>query len=150
MRLPILGLLLACLPLGAAAQMYKCTQPDGRVGFQDRPCQGSGTQTAVEVRQPALLGNAEDMRKAGEEAARRREFEHQQQSHEQLASERKARAEAPKRRHLCERASRSMAVLREQRPVYHTDAQGNPQYLPDSERAEEIAAVQRVIDETCD
>ena len=125
MRSLLLCLLLTGLPLTVSAQLYKCTQPDGKVGFQDKPCQGGSTGEQIEVRPPALLSDPEESRKATAEAARKREFAAQQKINEELAADRKERAEAPKRRYLCESARRSLAALSRQRPAYTTDEQGN-------------------------
>ena len=150
MRALMTALLLICLPLTASAQMYRCTQPDGKVGFQDRPCQTGSTGEQIEVRPPSLLGDPEEARKVAAESARKREFAAQQQISEELAADRKARAEAPRRRYLCDSARYNMTGLKAQRPVYSTDEKGNKQYLPDSAREAEIRATQRVIDENCD
>jgi hypothetical protein len=43
MRLHYFITLLLALPLCSAAQTYKCQLPDGKVSYQDQPCQGTAT-----------------------------------------------------------------------------------------------------------
>ena len=44
------ALILACLPLFAQAQGYKCTQPDGSVSYQDHACAaGAASSRAVQT-----------------------------------------------------------------------------------------------------
>ena len=43
------ALLLATVPLGARAQVYRCIAHDGGVAYQDRPCARGQRQTVVDV-----------------------------------------------------------------------------------------------------
>ena len=46
----LVALILACLPLLAQAQGYKCTQPDGSVSYQDHACAaGAASSSAVQT-----------------------------------------------------------------------------------------------------
>ena len=46
-------LLLVCVPLGCAAEVYKCTK-DGAVGFQDHPCEGRLPRDSNGLQKPAI------------------------------------------------------------------------------------------------
>lgn len=150
MRCFLLGLLLAALPFAASAQMYKCTQPDGRIGFQDRPCQGAATGGQVDVRAPALIGAPGEAERASAEAARKRAFAAERQQQQELEAEQKARTEAPKRKYRCERARYNLRALQAGRPLYTKDSAGNRAYLEEADRAAEMAAVQQAIRQNCD
>lgn len=150
MRSIMLATLLLGLPLCASAQMYKCTQPDGKVGFQDRPCQGAATGGQIDVRPPALIGAPGEAEQANEEAARKRAFAAERQQLEELEAERKARAESPKRKYRCERARYNLRALQAERPLYTKDSAGNRTYLEDADRDAEMAAVQQAIRQNCD
>ncbi|HET7930911.1 MAG TPA: DUF4124 domain-containing protein [Rhodanobacteraceae bacterium] len=43
------ALLLACVPVLARAQVYRCTAANGSVAFQDHPCANGQRQTVVDV-----------------------------------------------------------------------------------------------------
>lgn len=43
------ALLLATVPLGVHAQVYRCTAPNGSVAYQDRPCAQGRRQSVVDV-----------------------------------------------------------------------------------------------------
>lgn len=75
MNRAVLFLLALALPLGAAAQAFKCPDPaTGRVLYTDQPCPGG--QTVVPARTPEQI--AEDERRA--EAARERAREQREEA----------------------------------------------------------------------
>lgn len=39
---------LLAFPIFASAQIYKCTQPDGKIGYSDKPCPKNALQESLE------------------------------------------------------------------------------------------------------
>jgi hypothetical protein len=50
-------LALACAPLAAKAEMYKCKQPDGSAAYQDHPCEAGADEKVLKLQgeHPSLL-----------------------------------------------------------------------------------------------
>jgi GH24 family phage-related lysozyme (muramidase) len=131
---------LAAAPQAARAQIYKCPQANGTIGYQGgkgstlHPVEAaSGAQPATDTSR--LIANVQERN--------RRETEQQawQDAHRHDATPRSLAA--------CNSARYNLGVLKEQRPVYTTDNKGNRVYVEDKDRAATIAATERRIAENC-
>ncbi|TWO73117.1 DUF4124 domain-containing protein [Caenimonas sedimenti] len=151
MRRHLLAAALALTPLWAAAQTYKCRQPDGKVAFQDQPCQGAATGSQYVARPtPPSTDPAEIEKKKAAAANARAKAETNQ--NQQAADELKLKnqqAEAHNRAVRCDSARKNLGALKSERPVYRLDNKGERQYVDDDKRAAELAAAQRGIAENC-
>lgn len=47
----LISITLLCFPIFASAQIYKCTQSNGKVAFSDKPCPKTVTQEKIEGKQ---------------------------------------------------------------------------------------------------
>jgi len=138
------ALLLATGCLAAQAQVFKCTQPGGATVYQARPCPVPGT--------PAAHPTAAQLNAAQQAAAP------QAQADDAYATPVKARPRAPgpqapsvaepprkpltrdnyseeDRRKACTIALSNQVVLARGRQVFTYDANGNKQYIPETDRA---------------
>jgi hypothetical protein len=134
-RLLIAALLGA--PLLAHAAAYRCKAADGSLAFQDHPC-ASGNK-APDYALPSAQGYAPppaaQLPDAGDAA--RPGDEHVHAVNDQAKADR------------CRNAHRTLGVLREQRPVYVRDDNGNRVYLEDQDRPAAVAAAQEIVDSDC-
>lgn len=139
MRYLVIAALLLASPL-AHAEAYRCKQANGTVAFQDHPCQNGASggivtlptaqgyaPVAVGPPPPSDKGRANDAVKAFNASV--------------AAQNRAAR---------CNSARRELGVLKEQRPVYHRDNDGNRVYMEDKDRLGAIAAAQQQVEGNCD
>jgi hypothetical protein len=134
------------------AETYKCKQPDGKIGYQDKPCQGaaSGSQITVKITPPSA--SEEEIQKLQAAAAREREMAAQRQRIEEKENAEDARnqqVEARERQLLCKKAQEALGTLKLRVPLYTLDEKGNKQYVSDAARQEERVAVERAVKENC-
>jgi hypothetical protein len=163
MRIP---LCLSILALVAAtechAQAYKWQDAEGKVHYGDRPPPGAAADPVRTQRiTPEQARQGEELRqrmleRAGRDA-RDRAAENAERAAALAAQHEQDAAAAP----ACLDARKKLDVLEEARPVYRTPAgalrvkypgdayDGERVYLDDAERAQEIAAVEQQIADTC-
>lgn len=135
----------------ALAAPYKCTGPDGRVTFQDQPCQSGAKGEKLNIRTPAPVPSDAAGSSDGSAAQRRREAElvmQRQRANDEIRA-RNEEVEARNRIVRCNNARRNLGILKEQRPVYQYNNSGEKQYLDDASRQAEVAAAQRAVAEHC-
>jgi uncharacterized protein DUF4124 len=135
---------LSVLPPAARAQVYKCPQANGTIGYQGTPCPGGARQAmpeppgAASGPAPATSSLVADV-----QARNRRDNERQAwldaHSHDKTPASMAA----------CNAARHNLGVLREQRPVYSYDKKGNRVFVEDQDRAATIAATERSIADNC-
>lgn len=137
---PIAALaVLLCLPQLAHAAAYRCKAADGSLAFQDHPC--TGATAAPNYALPSAQGYApppgpQPLPDPG--AAVERGKQSAKAFNDQV------------RAGNCRNARRNLGVLREQRPVYTRDDNGNRVYVEDKDRPAALAAAQEGVDSNCD
>jgi hypothetical protein len=137
----VLAALLAA-PFVAVAGPYKCTAADGKVSFQDQPCQAgaTGSQITIKTTQP-------DPNATPPKRMTARDLPSTKASDEQKA--RNEQIDAHNRAVRCNSARRSLGVLKEQRPVFKYNNKGERVYIDDGTRQSEIASAERGVAENC-
>ena len=147
-------LLIALLPLLAAAtEMYKWVDKDGNVHFSDRPPE----EATESVEQLELKVDINERRRAAGQAA-------PNESQNSLSERRSAQTEAEERRRQrqteaekavaqrqaqCYVARSNLQVLKEQRPMYRFDENGERVFVEDTDREAQIAQYQETVAEFC-
>ena len=149
MRFHALLAMLSALPLCATAQTYKCKQADGKLTFQDQPCQGSATGSQIVVRPVAPSADPAEIQKLRAATLKGKEVSTQRQSVDDYVKARNEQADAYTRGVRCDAARRNLGVLKTQRPVFTYDNNGDKKYVEDASRQAEIAAAQRAVAENC-
>ncbi|APV48676.1 hypothetical protein BWI17_02640 [Betaproteobacteria bacterium GR16-43] len=148
-----LFVLLMLVAMSASAQTYKCKRPDGKISFQDQPCEPGSKGDAVYIPDPSpSYDPAAVPQKApapASTARRDRIFGAPPNREDEALRERNRQLEAENRALACNSARRSLAALQTQRPAYRTDASGNKAYIEDGNRAAELAAAQQNVSESC-
>lgn len=138
-RVALLAALL--LPGVATAQVYKCTDRNGRVAYtQVKPrasqCEDSGVKPA-----PRIGTNVDNLLKFSGEIDKTRE------------AEGKVRAEAQQqqaeRELRCGAARRQLAGLQTANRVFYIDDKGERQYQSDAQRDQLVAAAQAAVAREC-
>ena len=139
MRYLVITALLLASPL-VRAEAYRCKQATGTVAFQDHPCQNGASGGIVIL--PTAQGYApvavgppapSDKSRAGD-----------------AIKAYNASVAAQNRSARCNSARRELGVLKEQRPVYHRDNDGNRVYVEDKDRPGAIAAAQQQVESNCE
>jgi hypothetical protein len=163
----LLALLLAAAVTPAAAQ-WAWKDENGRVVYSDRPPpssvkpeqivrQGSGLGGAV-VPAPAGATGAGDARAEGKDAKSgpktfaEREMDYRKRQQERADAEKKAADEAAqgsRKAAECERSRGYLRALEDGQRVARTDAQGNREFLDDSQRAAEISRMRESVSRLC-
>lgn len=136
-------LALLAMPHLAQAEAYKCKLPNGTLAFQDHPCQGGASGSTVTL--PRVQGYA-----AAPVAPAAAPGPASGGADGDSASAQRAQLTAELRALRCRSARRELAVLNEQRPVYHRDDSGSRVYMEDKDRPAAIAAAQQTVDSECD
>lgn len=130
------------VPVLALAGPYKCTGADGKVSFQDQPCQAGTTGGEIVIKAPQPADGVRPAprpysRPAADTAAR------------DAAAARNDQIEAQNRASRCNVARQNLGRLKEQRPVFRYDNKGERQYLDDAARQSGITAAERSVAENC-
>jgi hypothetical protein len=157
---------LAGLPLAARAQVYKCAQANGTVGYQGTPCptrarpyddpyaksaDSPGNAQAPSPRAPPSPTGVASVQPPSTSTSRL-------VAEVQARNRREAQQQAWKDAHgndkvvnlgACNAARYNLPILNEQRLVYSYDKAGNRVYVEDKDRAAKIAETQRTIAATC-
>lgn len=143
MRATLLFAVLIVAPALATAQAYKCKKPDGKVSFQDQPCEPGAAGAPMTLVDPSPRYDPSAVKQAPSvKGDKKQEAQSVPDPFQKQREERKHAAE-------CMNARSNLAVLKGQHPVYHVDDKGERKYLQDSERQSAIAAAQRRVDESC-
>lgn len=127
------------------AQAYKCKQPDGSTAFQDRPCAAGASGSKVDLT-PAQGYSSNDTGGSASAGAGRQDTVDSANEKVDAAN---ARIDAENRRTRCQRAQNDLGVLKEERPIYHYDKDGNKVYIEDAARPAAIAAAQQRVAAAC-
>ena len=148
-----------CIPIlflstDAFAQTYKCKQEDGKTVYLDQPCQSGSTGSPVNTRVSVIKqpdSSNEPKLTTGRRPAIERDPQNQQiEAQIRKTEEQNRQVEAHNKSVRCNEARRNLGVLKEQRPVFHYDKNGEKIYHDDSSRPTELAAAQQKVAEYCD
>ena len=149
MRIPAFIAVFLMLPSLAQADMFKCKQADGKIAFQDQPCQGTSTGSKIVVRPtPPSADSADNPAiKSFVDSANGLASELQRLSD---AIEAHSRENADRNRSIrCDNARNNLGALKMERPVFRYDSKGQRQYVDDANRQSELAAAQRDVAQNC-
>lgn len=153
MRATIVCALLMLAPAAATAEAYKCKLPNGKTSFQDQPCESGAKGEAMILSDPSPPSDtpapAPTLKGKVRPARQDKIPDAQKGKADDALKERNRQLEAQNRAMACSMARRNLNVLRTQRPVYHTDKNGNKQYVEDANRQSEIQAAQQEVAENC-
>ena len=151
-RRPIIGLaaLVIAVSTGAFAdEIYKWTDADGNVHYEDRPT-GNESEEQLNYSYNRTSTEAVQIRvEADNEAEAGRREARAEAAEEKRAAEEEAVA-AEKKQIECQTHRAKLTKMRDARRVYRSDEAGERVYLDEAERAESISAVENYIKETCD
>lgn len=147
MRLAFLTVLLAALPTLGMAETFKCQKPDGKVSFQDQPCQAGTTGKQILVRPTAPSADPAEIEKM--KAATAKVKAPPAQTAQDPNKARNDQIEAYNRSVRCQNARSNLGVLKAQRPAFRYDNKGEKQYVEDANRPSEIAAAERAVAASC-
>jgi hypothetical protein len=138
------GLLSIALPARAGEGVYKWVDANGQAHFSSLPPAGRKADK-LDLRpstpDPAAPPAARTWQDQVQQASELR----QQKQDQEREQARKARAAEQD----CLAARRSLELLRRDRPVFRTDAQGERQYIDDDQRQAALQAAQQKADSSC-
>ena len=135
------------LPLAAAAQgLYKWVDEKGVVHYSDTPPAGKSGEKLKAKPQPSLDGT--------QAAPRSRSWQEQlQDSNERRFQDDKKQKEAQQRtqeaEQKCQRARNALDSLKQERPLYRVDKEGERSFMEDEERHRLIDGWQQQADANC-
>ena len=139
--------LAACLftSMQVAAEIYKCTDAEGKVHYGDKPCKGESSIFTPRAG-PRADEDSEDRVEKRNRLLRAYQEVHAQER--QKSAERKADKE--KRVKNCQRAMNRYQQLTSAGRVYQIDKDGNRIDYTDKERADVTASARADIKQWCD
>lgn len=131
-----------------ADEIYKWTDEDGNVHYEDRPS-GAPSEQRLQFSYNRTDSTAVDERvKAQRDVENtRREARADKDAEDQTIAEERAAAE--KKLEQCQQYRASLKVMLESRRVYREDEAGERTYLDDTARAEARTKAEELIKETC-
>jgi hypothetical protein len=131
-----------------ANEIYKWTDEDGNVHYEDRPS-GSPTEERLALNYRRTDNAAVQQRVAArhERQASRAEAQSQAEAAEREAAENAAAAEDRKK--ACERARARLETYLQSPRLYRTDANGERVYLDDEQRQEARRKAEEQVTEFC-
>lgn len=131
----------------AASEIYKWTDQDGNVHYEDRPTEGAIRLTALESRP------TDNARVQQSTQARRERQAMEDEAAEALAaqgpSREEVRAAAEKRAGQCQSSRNRLETMITSRRLYHEDEQGERVYLNEDEMRSARERVQSQVEEYC-
>ncbi len=149
MRLILLILALTSAHTLSFAGTYKCKQPDGKVTFQDQPCQGAATGSQIVVKPTAPSAEPAEIEKMRAANSKGKALPAQDQKAQDHNKAQNDQIDAYNKSVRCQNARNNLGVLKSQRPVYRFDNKGEKQYVDDANRQSEIAAAERSVANNC-
>jgi hypothetical protein len=131
-----------------ANEIYKWTDEDGNVHYEDRPS-GAPTEERLALNYARTNSGAVQQRVAArhERQASRAEAKSQAEAAEREAAENAAAAED--RKQACERARARLETYLQSPRLYRTDANGERVYLDDEQRQEARRKAEEQVTEFC-
>jgi hypothetical protein len=132
------------LPRSHAQEVYKSTDANGHVVYSDRPSSPQSQKVTVPVT-PADA--AEAARLAQQHALEDAEFA--QRSRQEADAQAKQAAQAKQDADRCSAARNHYAVLRDVRPLFQLDADGNRVFYSDEQADAMRAAAKQAVEQAC-
>ncbi len=155
----LLCLLLLSFPLCTYAQVYKCKQANGSTSFQEQPCPewAKSSTLALPATPSEPVGNQSAQQKgsASKAGATQKDINEGKLRDAQRAradreiNEANERVRAENQAQRCYAARNQLGILKEPRPVFRRDNNGDRQYVQDDDRQAEIAAATRRVAADC-
>ena len=140
------AVVLSCLASGTAvAEIYKCTDAQGRTRYADKPC----SDTAVIIKPekaPAVSADDEWRREKTQRLLRAYDAEHAEEREQAAAIE----AEKIQRQQKCAAAKQYQRGVTRASRVYAYDEQGQRYDLSTEERTVEESVAQQRVERWCD
>ncbi len=128
----------------ASAQIYKCTDAQGKVHYGDRPC---GENASVFVPRDAPQGDAGTDQRRHKTQRLLDALEEERRQTQQAAQEQRLVAE--KRRLNCQHARARLRRLSEASALYHVDEEGNRTVFTDAEREASTQEARAAVEHWC-
>jgi uncharacterized protein DUF4124 len=131
-----------------ADDIYKWTDADGNVYYEDRPS-GEPTEERLQFSYNRTNSTAVQTRVQAQRdtSTTRREAKAEAEAEKRTAAENRALAE--ENRAKCQTYRAKLKTMLESRRVYREDAAGERSYLDEAERAEARSKAEELIKETC-
>jgi len=128
-----------------AAEIYTCTDANGRTQYTDTPC--GGDPAAIKPHHAAPAAPDHDARM---EKTRRLLDAMEAERHDKQAAAEKAKAEKERRKRNCNIARDRYRRITEANRVVRLDEAGNRVVLNDAERAASTDSARKAMEEWCD
>ena len=151
-RRPLVGLAALAIAISTgvfADEIYKWTDEDGFVHYEDRP---SGKVSEEQLKLSFNRTNSAALQvrveSDGEAEAVRREARAEAEEDKRSAEE--AQVAAEQKQAECDVHRAKLIEMRSSRRVYRQDEAGERVYLDEAQRAESLSATENYIKETCD
>jgi len=141
-------LAIAVSSIASADDIYKWTDEDGNVHYEDRPS-GDPSEQRLQfsynrTNASAVQNRVQTRRDA---TATRREAQEEAEAQKQSAAE--SRAAAEEKLAQCQSYRAKLKTMLESRRVYREDESGERVYLDDAQRTEARSKAEELIKETC-
>src|SRR5258706_15522842 len=142
---------------GPALAQWAWRDEGGRVVFSDRPPPANIKADQI-IRQPGVIGSfnpigpGDDAKSAAPKTTAEREMDYRQRQQKLADADKKAadeRAQAAQKTQDCERMRGYLRTLEDGQRISRTDAQGNREFLDDTQRAAEMQRAREQIAKNC-
>jgi len=131
-----------------ASEIYKWTDEDGNVHYEDRPSGAATEQRLALTYRRSSSGSVErQVKSLADSQAARQEARAAADAEAQQAEELKAEAEAKKAR--CEKHRAQLETLLQARRLYRQGENGEREYLDDKQRQEARSRTEELIAKNC-
>ena len=128
-----------------AAEIYKCTDAGGKIGYTDKPCKGKST---IFTPRAAPTPDADVQQRREKRQQLLRAYHEEQAAEQQQAAA--LEAEKEKRAQYCQRARIRYRQVTSAGRMFHIDEDGEHVDYTDTERADAIAGQRADIEKWCD
>jgi hypothetical protein len=137
----------ACMlaSMNAAAEIYKCTDAEGKVHYGDKTCEGEST-----IFTPRASPGADEYAGERREKTRRLLRAYQEEHAEEKQKAAELKAEKEQRTKKCSHARNRYRQMTEAGRIYRIDKDGNHIDYTEEERAAAIARERAAIEKWCD
>jgi hypothetical protein len=129
----------------AVAEIYKCTDAQGKTRYADKPCSGNAVIITPE-KAPAVSEDSEQRMDRTQRLLRAYDAEHAEQQAQEAAS----KEEKIQRQQKCAKAQHYQRGVTQASRVYAYDEKGQRYDLSTEERAVEESKAQQEVERWCD
>jgi len=131
-----------------ADQIYKWTDADGNVHYEDRPS-GNPSEERLQFSYNRTNGAAVEKRVQNQRDAYATRQQARDEAREEERSAAESRAAAEEKLAKCEEYRGKLKTMLEARRVYRENESGEREYLDDEARAEARKKAEKLIEDTC-